>query len=339
MTTGGGLVGSSTRRAPGTTPGDRRCAGSWNGRASRPRSARASIESIAPEPDDDAVRILTVHGAKGLEFPVVLLAGLSTQPPAFNPPVVWDATGNAEYRVGTKSARAETRGYEAALAAENRHDKAERLRLLYVAMTRRARPPRREPPPQGGCAVPRRIGRGCARGDRPVPARSGHARARRAADAHRGAGRRASGVRALGTRAHRRACPGRAPAQCRRHRGRCTRRRRHHRGRSGPRQGTTRCPHAALAPGARRDRDRARGALRAPDHRSPHRRRHRRDRARPGLRRRRRRPRRRGRARSPRPRSARPSCAAPSRVGTGGGGRCPSPPRSTARCSKVSSTS
>ena len=76
-----------------------------------------------------------MHGAKGLEFPVVLLAGLSTQPPAFNPPVVWDATGNAEYRVGTKSARAETRGYEAALAAENRHDKAERLRLLYVAMT------------------------------------------------------------------------------------------------------------------------------------------------------------------------------------------------------------
>jgi ATP-dependent exoDNAse (exonuclease V) beta subunit len=93
-------------------------------------------ESIAPEPDDDAVRILTVHGAKGLEFPVVLLAGLSTQPPAFQPPVVWDASGVAEFRVGTKAARAETPGYEAALAAEGRHDKAERLRLLYVAMTR-----------------------------------------------------------------------------------------------------------------------------------------------------------------------------------------------------------
>jgi ATP-dependent exoDNAse (exonuclease V) beta subunit len=93
-------------------------------------------ESIAPEPDDDAVRILTVHGAKGLEFPVVLLAGLSTQPPVFNPPVVWDASGDAEYRVGTKAARAETPGYADALAAEGRHDTAERLRLLYVAMTR-----------------------------------------------------------------------------------------------------------------------------------------------------------------------------------------------------------
>jgi hypothetical protein len=29
-----------------------------------------------PDPDDDAVRVMTIHGAKGLEFPVVVLAGL-----------------------------------------------------------------------------------------------------------------------------------------------------------------------------------------------------------------------------------------------------------------------
>src|SRR5262245_65349844 len=29
------------------------------------------IESVAPEPDDDAVRTLTVHGANALEVPVV----------------------------------------------------------------------------------------------------------------------------------------------------------------------------------------------------------------------------------------------------------------------------
>jgi ATP-dependent exoDNAse (exonuclease V) beta subunit len=99
---------------------------------------RRVIESVAPEPDDDAVRILTVHGAKGLEFPVVVLAGLSTQPPRFSPMVVWDADGCAEFMNGTKKsgARVETLGYDAAAKAEERHDRAERLRLLYVAMTR-----------------------------------------------------------------------------------------------------------------------------------------------------------------------------------------------------------
>ena len=35
------------------------------------------VESVAPESDHDAVRILTMHAAKGLEFPVVVLAGLN----------------------------------------------------------------------------------------------------------------------------------------------------------------------------------------------------------------------------------------------------------------------
>ncbi len=93
-------------------------------------------ESVAPEPDDDAVRILTIHGSKGLEFPVVVLAGLSTQPPNFSPAVVWGTDGQPELRVGRAGQRAETPGYDAANAMEKRHDDAERLRLLYVAMTR-----------------------------------------------------------------------------------------------------------------------------------------------------------------------------------------------------------
>ena len=37
-------------------------------------------ESILPESDDDAVRILTIHGAKGLEFPITIVSGMSTAP-------------------------------------------------------------------------------------------------------------------------------------------------------------------------------------------------------------------------------------------------------------------
>src|SRR5581483_9497967 len=47
------------------------------------------IETPAPEPDDDAVRILTIHGSKGLEFPIVVLAGLSSKPNASGPSVLF----------------------------------------------------------------------------------------------------------------------------------------------------------------------------------------------------------------------------------------------------------
>ena len=47
------------------------------------------MESVVPETDNDAVRILTIHAAKGLEFPVVVLTGLNVEPqePPTRPPV------------------------------------------------------------------------------------------------------------------------------------------------------------------------------------------------------------------------------------------------------------
>ena len=35
-------------------------------------------EAILPETDDDAVRIMTIHAAKGLEFPITIVSGMST---------------------------------------------------------------------------------------------------------------------------------------------------------------------------------------------------------------------------------------------------------------------
>ena len=37
------------------------------------------VETVLPETDDDAVRILTIHGAKGLEFPITILSGMTTK--------------------------------------------------------------------------------------------------------------------------------------------------------------------------------------------------------------------------------------------------------------------
>jgi ATP-dependent helicase/nuclease subunit A len=37
------------------------------------------VETVLPETDDQTVRILTVHGAKGLEFPITVLSGMTSQ--------------------------------------------------------------------------------------------------------------------------------------------------------------------------------------------------------------------------------------------------------------------
>ena len=99
--------------------------------------ARA-VEIVVPEPDDDALRVLTVHGAKGLEFPIVILAGLNVSPPNRATPVLWNPDGSFEVRVGrvAQGTRFETAGWHERSGREDELDAAERLRLLYVASTR-----------------------------------------------------------------------------------------------------------------------------------------------------------------------------------------------------------
>ncbi len=99
--------------------------------------ARA-LESPGAEPDDDAVRVLTVHGAKGLEFPVVILAGLGSRRRAVAGPVLWRPGGGYEVSLGSKSAgtRVATPGFDDLRDREDDLAEAERVRLLYVAATR-----------------------------------------------------------------------------------------------------------------------------------------------------------------------------------------------------------
>ena len=93
------------------------------------------VEAPAPEPDDDAVRILTIHGSKGLEFPIVVLAGLSSTGTS-NGPRVHFGDERPEVAMGARERRFATPGYEALADEAADAERHEAKRLLYVAATR-----------------------------------------------------------------------------------------------------------------------------------------------------------------------------------------------------------
>jgi ATP-dependent helicase/nuclease subunit A len=98
------------------------------------------IEATVAEETDDVVRIMTAHGAKGLEFPIVALANLGGTGGVQRTPVPREEERFLHFRVGAasvgRSGHFATPGYEDVWDAEKRYGEAERLRLLYVAATR-----------------------------------------------------------------------------------------------------------------------------------------------------------------------------------------------------------
>jgi ATP-dependent helicase/nuclease subunit A len=90
-------------------------------------------EAVLPETDVDAIRIMTVHAAKGLEFPMVVLSGMSTQPNRRRGvQLLWKPDG---YAVKISKA-VQTNDFEAVQPVDEQMDAHERRRLLYVATTR-----------------------------------------------------------------------------------------------------------------------------------------------------------------------------------------------------------
>jgi ATP-dependent helicase/nuclease subunit A len=97
------------------------------------------LEAVAEEEGADAVRLLTIHSAKGLEFRVVVVADAGRDRAAPSPDeILCLPDGRFGFRVADP-ATGERRGafeYDAVREAGREEEKAERLRLYYVAMTR-----------------------------------------------------------------------------------------------------------------------------------------------------------------------------------------------------------
>jgi ATP-dependent helicase/nuclease subunit A len=105
--------------------------------------ATAELEADAREPDApvdlgdlQAVRLMTIHAAKGLEFPVVVVADLGRQPNARYPDLLIDRDRIGLRLVGLDGRREKALDYEAIEQARRVADDAEERRIVHVAVTR-----------------------------------------------------------------------------------------------------------------------------------------------------------------------------------------------------------
>jgi ATP-dependent helicase/nuclease subunit A len=98
----------------------------------------AELEPEAPPADPHAVRLMTIHQAKGLQFPVVVVAELQRGVDRRSPALRLDLEGRlgVRWRDPAGGSACGDPSWRASHEEENRRAELEENRLLYVAMTR-----------------------------------------------------------------------------------------------------------------------------------------------------------------------------------------------------------
>lgn len=98
------------------------------------QETRRVAEAVLPEKDADAVRIMTIHAAKGLEFPIVVLSGMTAQQNRRRGvQLLWPPEGGYAVKL---SKDVQAGDFDAAAPVDEQMDQLEKRRLLYVAATR-----------------------------------------------------------------------------------------------------------------------------------------------------------------------------------------------------------
>jgi ATP-dependent helicase/nuclease subunit A len=103
--------------------------------ASQPDEALAAVHAES----SDVIRLMTIHQAKGLEFPVVVIADVDRLPRTVSAPAVFDPQWGPLVPLPVDADRpASATGFDLYMHQINDEEQRERTRLFYVATTRAA---------------------------------------------------------------------------------------------------------------------------------------------------------------------------------------------------------